>query len=103
MERVLAQLDQLVEDMRESGNELARTERLYKVRYAKARVKMRAEAQKQTVDAVNDRATIECEEELFDYTIATSTITYTREALRACEAKLDALRSLSASVRGAGG
>jgi hypothetical protein len=103
MERVLAQLDQLVEDMRESGNELARCERVYKVKFAKARMKARAGPEKMTAPAVDDVATVECEVEAFDATIADQTIKYTREALRVGESKLDAYRSMGASIRGAGG
>jgi hypothetical protein len=103
MEKVLAQLDQLVEDMRDAGNELARTERTYKVKFARARMTARAGTEKMTVAAVDDHATIECSDELFDYTIAEQTMKFTREALRAAETRMDALRSMGASIRGAGG
>ena len=102
MHDVMEDLDKLVEELRVAGNALASAERDYKVRFAQARIRGRAEGLK-TVDAVNDAATVECADLLFTYTLAQSAITHLREALRASEARLDGLRSLSASVRGAGG
>ena len=102
MEEELDILDKLVDEIRAAGISLAGAERDYKVAQAKARIRGRAEGLK-TVDAVNDAATVECADLLFSYTLAQSTMTTLREALRASEARLDALRSMSASVRGAGG
>ena len=103
MERVLKDLDGLVTEMRDAGQDLAESERAYKVSFARARLTARASGNFKTVDAVNDHATVECADLLFSYTLAQSTMQTIREALRAAESRLDALRSMSASVRGAGG
>ena len=97
------ELTKLVDEMRAAGNALAGAERDYKVAHAKARLRARASGEHKTVDAVNDYATLKCADSLFSYTLAQSTMQTIREALRASEARLDGLRSLSASVRGAGG
>ena len=96
-------LTKLVDEMTAAGIALAGAERDYKVQHAKARLRARASGEHKTVDAVNDYATLECADSLFSYTLAQSTLTTVREALRASEARLDALRSMSASIRGAGG
>lgn len=103
MEQVLTHLDGLVVDMREAGAKLAITERDYKVGFARSRMKVRAGGERATVDAVNDQATVENSDELFAYTVAQQHLTVTREALRAAESRLDALRSMGAAIRGAGG
>ena len=96
-------LTKLVDEMRAAGIALASSERDYKVNFAKARVRARASGEHKTVDAVNDHATVECSDLLFSYTLDQTSIQTAREALRAAESRLDALRSMSASVRGAGG
>ncbi len=103
MEEVLAILDSLVEDTKLAGQELAKRETDYKRDFAKHRISSRATGEKLTVDAITDAATVATAEQLFDYRIAESTMTVCRESLRVQQAKLDALRSMSASIRGAGG
>lgn len=103
MQAVLERLDALLDNTVEAGRELAEAEKKYKVAFAKSRMAGRAGSAKLTVDATNDRATVDTEQELFDYRIAEQTMVICRESLRVEQAKLDALRSMSASVRGAGG
>ncbi len=107
MERTLARLDELVEDTRTAGISLAEAERKFKSTYARARMEARSRVgtsgRPMPEKDADDLATIASEQERFDFTIASQTMTYTREALRAAETRLDVLRSLGASVRGAGG
>ena len=107
MEIVLTALDEMVDEMRTAGQEHAAAERKFKSRYAQARVEYRATKRessvKFTTDEVEDYATIKTDELRFDATLAQSTLSVCREALRVKEAELDALRSMSAALRGAGG
>lgn len=102
---VLVVLDDLVDETKTAGQELARRETNFKVKFAKERLKVRAEAdgRRITADEVEDHATVATEAERFDHLVASQTMTYTREALRAAETRVDALRTMSASIRGAGG
>lgn len=107
MEQVLNDLDQCVDDIRVAGNELADKERAFKVSYARARMKARATTgptgRPMAEKDADDVATVETGDARFDYTIAQQTMTYCREAKSAAEHRLDGLRTMSASVRAAGG
>jgi hypothetical protein len=104
VERELEVLESLVAVVTQTGDDQARDESNYKVLYAQSRLRIRAEAlEKLTVDEVADRALIECDEAHLAYLISQNRLTTTREALRASQARLDALRTLSASFRTAGG
>ncbi len=106
IEGTLERLDELVEEMRTAGRELAEAERKYRTNYAQERMRARAmtgSSGRPTPEKDADNlATLATAAERFDLTIAEQTIAYTREALRATQARLDALRALSAASRSAG-
>jgi hypothetical protein len=107
MERVMAALEELVDEVRDAAHGAAVAEATYKAAFAQARLKARVTAENDgrrlTTDAAEDAATAGTQDERLDYLIATSRLTSARDALRARQAVLDGLRTLSAAVRGAGG
>lgn len=107
MIEVLAELDRLCDEQLAAGNEEARTESLFKARYARARMEARNTTgpngrQLPEKDA-DDVATLETEVERFDYGIAKSVTNHVRAARSAAEHRLDILRSINVGVRAAGG
>lgn len=98
-------LEELVQDIRTAGVVAARSEATFRATFAKARLEARAEPSehRKTADQVTDEATAKTEDERLDYLLAANDLTVLREALRATQARLDALRTLSASFRTAGG
>ena len=105
IEQELDALESLVTDVERDGRAAALAENAYKVAFAKSRLKNRAELEssKPTVGLIDDLATKETAELNLAHLIATNRMTSTREAVRATQARIDALRSLAASFRGAGG
>ena len=82
----------------------ARTESQYKSEAAKCRITKRATStEKLTVDQVEAEVQIACEQLHLAYLIAANNLTTVREAVRAGTTRVDALRSLAASFRSAGG
>ena len=105
--REAKKIDELVDEIREAGQNAATAEVTYKVLFAKERAMARVDGEEAgkrvTVDMVEDAATEVTENERLAYLLATNNMTTCREALRAATARLDALRTLAASFRTAGG
>ena len=100
----LTALDDLVDQVTKAGHEAAVTEAKYKIDFAKARLTVKATAlERLTVSDIEAEATIQCEDSYLAFLIAENKLTTIREALRATQSKLDGYRTLSASIRGAGG
>jgi len=97
-------LDDLVADVQDAGNQAARTEAVYKIENAKARLTIKGTAlEKMTVGEVEAEALIQCEELYVSYLVAQNHLLTVREALRATQSKVDGYRTLAASFRQAGG
>lgn len=105
IEHVSGQLEELVEEVTKAGDDAAITEATFKGEFARARLNARVTAgdRKITVDEVEDRATVATQPERMAYLLGANNLTVLREALRARQSRLDALRTLAASFRGAGG
>ena len=85
------------------SREAAETEAEYKVQSATARGLARLEAaakgEKITAAEIEDLATLDCAESLREMLLAQGDLSAAREALRGSQARLDALRTLSAGNR----
>lgn len=98
-----SRLEELVDEITEAAGDAAVCETTFKTRFAQERLKVRAGGQKMTVDQVEDHATVATEDDRRSYLLATNNLTVLREALRATQARMDGLRTMAASFRGAGG
>ena len=100
------ELDALTIDIAQQIDELARDRREYEVGFARARIEYRTKnagrVPKVTVDEVDDHATVETADERHHLTLSEETLKATNGARRACESKLDTLRSMNASLRSVG-
>lgn len=105
IEETCAQLEELVAQITEAGDRAAHTEAAFKTAFAKARLLARSDAEREgrkiTTDEAEDRATAYTDR--LPYLLAANNLTVLREALRARQSRLDALRTLCASHRSAGG
>ena len=105
--QTLDRIDKLVDEIREAANAAADDEAAFKREFAKARISARAEyvarGEKFTTDTVEDLATDATADLRHAHLLSANNLTVLREVLRAEEAKLDGLRTMSASVRVAGG
>ena len=100
-------IGKLAEECAEIAQNAAEAEADHKVAFATSRIKFRDAAAKSsgkvTVDQVEDHATLECAESLRAYLVCRESMTAIRSAQKASEARLDGLRTLAATYRGAGG
>lgn len=104
IERCLARLDELTEEIRSAAVDAARSDTAFKVAFSRSRLTARATATgKVTIDYVEDVATTETAELRLASSIATNNLTTLRDVLRSTQAQLDGLRTLSTSYRAAGG
>jgi hypothetical protein len=104
LEAELEHLENLVTEVRHAGNEAAKAEVAYKVESSKARLTVKATMiEKLTVADIDAEVTIQTEELYLNYLITANALTTCREAVRVGTTKVDALRSLAASFRNAGG
>lgn len=105
IEECEARLEELVEEITRAAGAAAGADATYKTRFAQARLAARAEAEgrKITTDEAEDKATVATEKERADHLFAANDLTVLREALRATQARMDGLRTMAASFRGAGG
>ena len=100
----LTRIGELVNEIAVAGDESAHAEAIYKSKFAQARLASRALGRdKVTVGQVDDEATDMTSAEHLAYLIASNKLMTCREALRASQARLDGLRTLSTSFRQAGG
>lgn len=93
--RCLKDLEQATEEYEKHAKEAAQAEVTYKVEYAKALLR----AEEKTVGDREARATIDCESFFYERKGAEAVLAAQKELLSTLRARLDALRSLSASVR----
>jgi hypothetical protein len=104
IERCLAELEAIVEEIRSASVEQAKADSAYKSAFSQSRLKARATAlTKVTIDQVEDLANAETADLRLASTIATNNLTTLRDVLRATQARLDGLRTLATSHRVAGG
>lgn len=105
IEAEVERMEGLIEQITLAAREDAVAEADLKVRFAKERLKARAEAQatgtKLTADTVDDMAMVATEQERYAHLIAQGTLMAYREAFRASQTHLDALRTLDVSHRAA--
>lgn len=92
-------LRDLVDKIKEAAIEEATTETAYKVKFAKERLIVRALGGKVTEGLAEDTATENTADERLAYRVAQANLLALREELRIATARIDALRTLSASVR----
>ena len=96
----IKRIRQLITDLAEAGDDLARAEVDYKSSYARARLGIRGlSEEKLTVGEVDDRATDQCADQHITYLLAQSRHTTVKESIRASQSRLDAMRSLLSSFR----
>jgi len=100
IEKEVDRLEDLVAEIRLAGVNAGESESNFKSAFAKHRLTARAEATgKITADHVEDIATVATQDLRLKALVATNQLTVLREALRASEARLDALRTLATSHR----
>jgi hypothetical protein len=100
IDATLVRLDELVEAIHDSAATSSNCEAEFKLAYAKQRLEIRATSDKKlTVDQVEDEALVACEQLYRRHMIASGSHDALRDAMFATRAKLDALRTRSASVR----
>lgn len=100
-------LDELTEDYATTADEFASSEAEFKIAFAKARLTARSEGEyegrKVTADLAEDLATVSTDVERRVCEAARAKHDATRQALLSVRSRLEALRSLMASHREAGG
>lgn len=99
IEAEVERMQTLVEEMRQAAVDTARAEADFKVRYAQQRLQARTSEQRLNIDTVDDLATVATENERYAHLIAANNLSTLREAIRASQAHIDALRTLAASHR----
>jgi len=92
-------LRRLVGAIRESAQAKAESETAFKVAFAKARLLARAGEGRVTEAFADDTAVVETEAERLKFLTADGVLMAQREELRICQSRIDALRTLMASVR----
>lgn len=101
------ELESLEAAVRVAAENKAQAEYEFKVAFAKERAKARLEAgqrgEKLTTDAVEDAATIATADLRHAHLLTAELLTAVRESLRSTQSRLDGYRTMSASVRAAGG
>lgn len=107
IEACLEQLEAHVDKLREKAKNAAHAEVDFKVAYSESRLRYHAacvERGERTAQwKVDDHATLATRDEQLKHRIWANALLTEREALRATQARLDGLRTLSAARRGAGG
>lgn len=103
IEAQIDRLETLVRHLAEAGNLAAESEADFKAEFAKARLLARAQDPKPTEAHAEDLATVQTADLRKAHLIAQNRLTVGRESIRVATARLDALRTLSASYRSAGG
>lgn len=97
-------ISQCLDDLATAGDEAAERDADWKIAKAKASLRIAASTlEKLTVSEIDHRSLIECDNEYRTYLIATTRHDTIKQALRAHQARLDALRTLMTSFRVAGG
>jgi hypothetical protein len=102
---VIIELEELADTIRILATEAAEADVRFKSAYAKHRLKCRAELStiKPTEPYLADLADTATTDERLAHMIAQARLTASRDALRATQARLDGLRTMSAGIRAAGG
>ena len=107
MERCLQRLDDLIDGQEGLIDELATDTREYNIAHAEARIRFREEnagrSPKVTAPEVDDYATKETADEAHHLMLIDERYKANQRAIRATEAKLSALQSMSAAHRLASG
>jgi len=107
MENEGRKIGQLAEECADVAQNAGECESDYKIEFAKARITIRddvaATGGKITVGEVDDLALVQCIDSHRAYLLAQGSLTAIRDALRASQARLDALRTIASGYRQAGG
>jgi hypothetical protein len=105
LSQVIIELDELAHEIRTLAIEAAQAEVKFKTAHAKHRLKCRADliSIKPTEPYLADLADTATADERLAHMIAAARLTASRDALRATQARLDGLRTMSAGIRAAGG
>jgi hypothetical protein len=96
------QLDRLLHELAELGDDLAEKKSAYKVGFAQARVRARTlqvAGRKPTIDQVDDAATLDTDQLYLDMELAQARYNAIKTAEAGVRARMDAMRSLMASHR----
>ena len=102
--REAKKIDDLVSEVRDAGVQAAEAEVAFKVGHAQARLVARADKDRKVTEAMAEDIAVEAtEHQRLQHNLAQSRLTTAREAMRASQSRLDALRTLAASFRNAGG
>lgn len=98
-------MGELVDEITGAGTDAAITEATFKVEFAKARLRARAEAagRRITTDEAEDIATVATENQRQGYLIAANNLQVLREVNRTLQSRMDGLRTQATSFRQAGG
>lgn len=96
-------IEELVDEVRNAGIDAAKAETSFKVGFAQHRLVARAGEGRVTEAMADDLAVEATEKERLNHNLAQSRLTTAREAMRAAQSRLDALRTLAATFRAAGG
>jgi hypothetical protein len=99
IEAEVERMQGLVDEIRQAAVDTARAEADFKVRFAQHRLQARTSPNRLNVDTVDDMATVATEDERYAHLIAVNNLSTLREALRASQSHIDALRTLAASHR----
>jgi hypothetical protein len=107
MRQSINQLDELTSEFASVADAFAMAEARFKIAFAKARLMARSdgdyEGRKITADLAEDLATVATEQERLECEGARAKHDATRQALLSVRSRLEAMRSLMASHREAGG
>jgi len=102
--REAKKIDDLVSEVKEAGAHAAEAEVAFKVKFAQARLVARADTERRVTEAMAEDISVEAtEHQRLEHNLAQSRLTTARESMRAAQSRLDALRTLAASFRNAGG
>ena len=107
MENEGRRIGQLAEECADVAQNAGECEADYKFEFAKTRIVIRDDSAKSgskiTVGEVDDLALVRCYNSYRSYLLAQGSLTAIRDALRASQARLDALRTIASGYRQAGG
>ena len=107
LEACILDLDRIVGEIFAAAEDKVAKQREFSVARARARIEYRranlGRTPKVTVDEIDDHATMETADTEQAYNDADELLKALGGARRAAEAKMDALRTMAAGIRGAGG
>jgi len=105
IEREIREIGRLIDELTKAGDEAAQAEANYKEAWAKATLEVRAltTTEKLTVSEVEARVELETSELHLAHLITENRLATLKEAIRASQTRLNAMQTLNANFRQAGG